>query len=188
MPYMTGNRGGALGAYNNASGYGDAGAGELGAYRRGTRRRGRSGYVRPAASALGAYLGDALPDYVAWTNQVNQNGGVVTNWPFSTDGSNIPAARYPMAVYTQLQAAGMIDPSAQQQPSGTGDYMYVMASDNVNTASQALTNVTAAEAANLPGGFSGWNPFANVSTTTKVMAGAAALTALAALAGMFRRA
>lgn len=176
MPYM--------GEYRSASGYADAGVGELGAYR---RRRG-AGYMRGSAGQLGAYLGDATPAYVDWTNAVSQTGGVVTNWPFNDQYRGQPAARYPMSVYVQLLNSGNIDQSQPAQPdAGTGTYMYVLAGSDVASAAQLLTNVTDAEAANLPGGITGWNPFANVSRTTKLMAGAAALTAFAAFAGLFRR-
>lgn len=133
-----------------------------------------------------SYLGDALPVYTQWVDLIKSLGGTVTTWPFSGDASGKPAARFDVATYVALFNGGKIDAKAQQQASSSNQFVYVLAPVDVATSAKKLVNVTAREAANLPGGSSGWNPFANVSRTTKIVAGAAVVTAAASFLGLFR--
>lgn len=133
-----------------------------------------------------SYLGDALPPYTAWTMGIKNLGGVVTVWPFNDANKGKPAAKFDIATYVSIFNAGRVSPQDVQQATSNNQYAYILAPVDVIEAAKALTKPTAREVALLPGGLSGWNPFANASTATKVVVGSAIVTGLAAVFGMFR--
>lgn len=114
------------------------------------------------------YVGDVAPGtaaYTAWVASVNAQGGEATVWPFADGALGVsqgtPAAKYPVQTYVSLFNLGQIDPTIAQRTSTDNNFVYVVASNAVAASATNLTAVTPAEAATLPGGASGFNPFAN---------------------------
>jgi hypothetical protein len=76
-------------------------------------------------------IGDG-ENYQAWTVDVKARGGVVTTWPFGWNGTNsgpytgAPAARFDVATFQQLLAAGIIGASDPSGMTANGQYVYVL--------------------------------------------------------------
>ena len=81
-------------------------------------------------------LGDAYSDWASYTQGA---GGVATTWPFNTGiyGKyyGLSAARYTGAGYAAGANAGKIDTSVPTQSTANGQYIYVLASADVQQAS-----------------------------------------------------
>ena len=138
------------------------------------------------------YLGDApaaSDTYNAWVASVKALGGVATVWPFDDGNAGRPAARFTAQTYVTLYNAGNIDPTVPQEASGDNQNVYVLASGVVAAAAAGLTAPTTTEVAQLPGGITGFNPFANTDLPTILkwaaltVAGVVGLSLLSSLEG-----
>ncbi len=130
------------------------------------------------------YLGDAPPasdTYNAWVATVKGLGGVATVWPFNDGDTGKPAARFDAATYVALYNAGRIDPNATQEASGDNQNVYVLADGVIAAAALQLVKPTPGEVAQLPGGITGFDPFANTNLSSYLKWGGLALAGVVGL-------
>lgn len=87
-----------------------------------------------------SYLGDGQT-YQQWVSSVRTAGGEGgITWPFADQFQGSAAARFPVDKYTTLVSAGIVDPNAVNQQSGSGLYVYVLAPQSVqDSAPQVMT-------------------------------------------------
>lgn len=82
--------------------------------------------------------------YADWIAAVKLAGGVATAWPFSKGiyGGYYgrPAAKFTNATYVRAANGHMIDVSTPQQASGSGQYVYVLAPNQVAAAAPPTMN------------------------------------------------